>query len=61
MAAPARGLAAAEADWGAQAGGDAPGGRCSFVVGDYNCPQQVGNRLFPVLNAELCAHSTACG
>lgn len=54
MAAQARGLAAAEADWGAQAS-DAPDGRCSFVVGDYNCPQQVGNRLFPVLNAELCA------
>ena len=28
---------------------------CTGVVGDYNCPQQVGNRVHVLLNAELCA------
>ena len=30
---------------------------CTGVVGDYNCPQQVGNRVHVLLNAELCARA----
>ena len=27
----------------------------AYVVGDYDCPEQIGNRIFVVLNAQLCA------
>ena len=28
---------------------------CNAVIGNYNCPQQIGNRLHVMLNADLCA------
>ena len=28
---------------------------CNYVVGNYNCPVQIGNRLFVILNAYLCS------
>ena len=30
-------------------------GVCSGVIGDFSCPNQIGNRLHVILNAKLCA------